>query len=502
MSEKITPRAETWDADKAQHEQDKFEQAVYGNAGKTLFTERAKMRVETGDQYYQHMADMADRDDAYDTIDDGRLDSIDRAIQADPSLRRAAMIADNIRVLGDETVSVKDADKKLERHKALQDKLEELLLAYDQSSDAHTVQKEEIVGRIINRTVEAPEGEVSPDESDTSSDQEKQDAGKTKFEVGQRVTVRRTSGDLEDDWTVSGVVDGVVTVTKPSDKEGASLVKRIAIDELADLQEDQASKEDDESGVIAESETGELSADSTSGSEHVVDTGDDLEDIEIVDTADGSEDSEDGATTVDTRGRGARAIAEGRRLLQNWRHPFVYLRASMNTAAVARAEARANGELSNNRRRNIIAGVVAGAAIAGMALWLGSKGHDGNSTWNDIAGGAGKKLAEAGKKAADAKQKINEAGGGTSTVMDTYVTIPKGGSYIHDVLGHLGVKNPDQTYMEYVKTHGGTAKDILLGDTTYHINSDLAGTNDGIGAPGRYQVDPDFMSWLKSEGKI
>lgn len=189
MSEKFTPRADDWDEKKAQHEAAQFDQAVYGNAGTTLFTDRAKKRAETGDAYVEHMANMSERPDDYDSIDDGRTDSVDRDIQADARLRRAAMIAKNIRELGSQQVQVSEAEAASQRYADLQDKLNDLLVSYDSDATIHPVQKEEIINRIIDMTAgengadksysdndSTPGTEVRELTDDSDSDEDKNDA--------------------------------------------------------------------------------------------------------------------------------------------------------------------------------------------------------------------------------------------------------------------------------------------------------------------------------------
>ncbi|OGK19342.1 hypothetical protein A3G67_00365 [Candidatus Roizmanbacteria bacterium RIFCSPLOWO2_12_FULL_40_12] len=61
------------------------------------------------------------------------------------------------------------------------------------------------------------------------------------YKVGDKITIRRTSGEVEDDWTLISAEDGKVKVVK-TDAEGRTLKKKISIDEFRDLQR---SPEDD-----------------------------------------------------------------------------------------------------------------------------------------------------------------------------------------------------------------------------------------------------------------
>jgi hypothetical protein len=158
MSEKVTrtnPRLENFEANKLAHETEQFEHALYGDAGATDFSDEARRRIEEADAYEQHLIALSERKDD-EEIDPEYKDSIDRAIESDPALRRMATLADEIRTIGVTEVS-SDTEKQLTRmHKDKEDKLEELLLAYSESDVSNIESKEDIINRIIERTSAEP----------------------------------------------------------------------------------------------------------------------------------------------------------------------------------------------------------------------------------------------------------------------------------------------------------------------------------------------------------
>lgn len=158
MSEKVArtnPRLENFEANKLAHETEQFEHALYGDAGTTDFSDEARRRIEEADAYEQHLVALSERK-GDEEVDSEYKDSIDRAIESDPALRRMAALADEIRTIGATEVS-SDTEKQLTRmHKDKEDKLEELLLAYSESDVSSIESKEDTINRIINRTSAEP----------------------------------------------------------------------------------------------------------------------------------------------------------------------------------------------------------------------------------------------------------------------------------------------------------------------------------------------------------
>lgn len=157
----MSERFNNWDANKAAHERAQYEDAVYGEAGKTDFSDTARTRVEEGDVYVDAQEARANRADDYDVMEnDPRADRIDRVIAGDPILRRATQIADRIR-----TADAKALERDPQLITSLEDKLQDILVEYQESGAAHDAEKDEVFNRIIDRTRNA-----APDEGDGPED--------------------------------------------------------------------------------------------------------------------------------------------------------------------------------------------------------------------------------------------------------------------------------------------------------------------------------------------
>jgi hypothetical protein len=296
------PRLENFEANKAAHEQAQYEDALYGEAGVTDFSDEAKKRLHEADAYEQHLESMADRGEDYDAVaanlENGDYkDAIDRQIATDPNLRRMEMLAKSIASANATEVTPENADRLPVVVKDKEDKLQELMIAFNETSELDSADKDEIMRRIIDMTeqsaasdtasasknqeaastagtetaeqeqvaepatesvpVDTPanEGEsleeyearygvnpnlaidpnempiAMPDMSGINPEQEQQ----MEFTIGDIVRVRRTSGEVEDDWQVLGVSannpDGRVVVGK----DGVG-TKRLSWQELVDMQ--------------------------------------------------------------------------------------------------------------------------------------------------------------------------------------------------------------------------------------------------------------------------
>lgn len=130
-------------------------------------SERIDVNAAFDPELRQAQKDMDDYVNSRPETDEGAVDvletqgtyddAIDRAIAADPRLRRMAMLANEIREIGDKTVTVKDAEQLSRMHNDKQDKLAELLQEYQDSDSAPEIEsKDDVINRIINRTEEAP----------------------------------------------------------------------------------------------------------------------------------------------------------------------------------------------------------------------------------------------------------------------------------------------------------------------------------------------------------
>lgn len=413
----MSERLNSWDANQAAHDRERFEDELFGEAGKSDFSEEARTRAEEAGAYEDHLESVQGRGDDYDVMSDGRMDSVDRDIQADPRLRRAAMIASNVRELGNREISSADADQLSERYEELQDKLADLLSDFDTDSTLHQIQKEEIMSRIIDMTTEAPAdsatNESLPVEHAVADSQETSAENKPTDEEGS-TNEKVADDEVADDKGAAEDIDDNDTNEMPKMIEDEIRAKRAKMVQEGIAALDVGNMSDDDivaynlvekppvrrpivpatvinkegNGSTAETtdtqhETGsELGVQDTLPGFEDVDMGEDIEDL----PEDGGEKTQDLGGQImgmgtnpddeERQGFGRRMREEARGFMKNWRHPVAYLAARNQTARFARAEARANGEYNGNRRRNIIAGVFAGAALTGAVLWMRYQGHD------------------------------------------------------------------------------------------------------------------------------
>jgi hypothetical protein len=216
-------RLDNFEANKAAHDQEAFEKKVYGNAGTTLFNERALRRVEEGATYETHMeqfaaddrsafdrgldrlesgevegafdrehADAIAENEAFDARNVAHEDEVAATIEASPELRRMVAMARDIAELKNRQVSDDNADMLVDRLKDKEDKLNELLIAYSETEGA----SDEIIDSIIDSTesietkstseaepaTEASES-VEAAESSDGADRSKVDASRADEEV-------------------------------------------------------------------------------------------------------------------------------------------------------------------------------------------------------------------------------------------------------------------------------------------------------------------------------
>jgi len=196
------PRLDDFEANKAAHEREQFENELYADAGKGDFSDEARKRVEEADAYERHMEELAKRertplnDDnsaeairaridasykfdadhpesrAYDQEWDdaiaendrhdadkmneefdakAKADAIEAKIAADPKLRRMNYLAEQIAELRNKPVD-ENADDDIIRLKGLEDNLESYLSKYAESDDFDA----ELADLMIERSAAAP----------------------------------------------------------------------------------------------------------------------------------------------------------------------------------------------------------------------------------------------------------------------------------------------------------------------------------------------------------
>lgn len=177
MSEKLpasNPRLANFEANKAARDKNEWEQNLYGDAGVHDFSDDAKKRIEEADAYERHMAALADRDTEATSFDDlenqpsaGYEAEVEAAyaenetfdeqqaqaerdqkehdlvlsqaledkFAADPKLRFMNGIAAEIADLRNKEVAGETADDDVRRMGELEDRLQELLVAYAERPD-------------------------------------------------------------------------------------------------------------------------------------------------------------------------------------------------------------------------------------------------------------------------------------------------------------------------------------------------------------------------------
>lgn len=185
------PRLDNFEANKASHEQATFEMSVYGGeAGVSDFSAEANARLSDGFVYETHMEQLAtekrsdyDRglarledgeisgaydvelDDAYtenEAFDDNKVSAeqalVDK-IADSPALRRMQNMAHEIARIRNTHISETTADSLVRSMQDKEDKLNELLVAYSETSHAD----EAIIDRIIESTIQPEDTVVSTD---------------------------------------------------------------------------------------------------------------------------------------------------------------------------------------------------------------------------------------------------------------------------------------------------------------------------------------------------
>lgn len=223
--------------------------------------------------------------------------------------------------------------------------------------------------------------------------------------------------------------------------------------------------------------TGNGDGPEASGGDTAVDMGDDIEELDESSADEGPRDEIMGMGTGsnEKQGRWKRLRYEAGRFMKNWRHPLAYLFARNQQAIHDRAKARANGEYKGNRRRAIIAGVVAGAALAGagVAIWLRSQGHEVPTDGGGFVGHIPAPQGHEGDIILPAAETVHvNHGDGEIRVVQT-------------VLKNHGI-SVDPTAAQHIGEYAGV--DLLQADGNY--NDALSTLNRVGGSAGEYQTQP------------
>lgn len=260
MSERIPfssadDRLKNWEASQAAHEAAQYEEEMYGEAGKTNFSETARQRLNEASEYEKHLQSMQERGDEYDafeaTLDAAEggehLDAIDRTIVADKSLRRMQRMASEVADLYATEVTA-DNEKTLSRRlKDKEDKLEELLVKFNDESTLSTSEKDDIIRRIIDSS-DRSEPTLAPEagaEATTDADDlvEKEDAAST-ADTAESGTDASDKPEKAAETPIEPYdVEADIEATKQQLKDAADKKAEDAIDQIKNSEQAKADRE-------------------------------------------------------------------------------------------------------------------------------------------------------------------------------------------------------------------------------------------------------------------
>lgn len=483
-------RLDNFDDNKRAHEQATFEASLYGDAGSSDFSDEARKRVEEADAYERRLEEIAQRpnydpaskegsatrrsefidqladlemqpspgyerewNEAVADIERERTEKetaearLESVMQADKHVRQMVMIANNIAEIGSTQVTPENDTRLSQELKDKEDRLEELLLKFSETSDMTEDDKQAVMDRIIDMTqtkaAPAPTQEVAVD----GANAEEQDA------------------ENNEESVTDGPEAGSDNEAAPDDSSVEAEEKQPSVDEMFDdvtarlnaeaKKLEQAAAEQRNGTDQAKADRELLESTSTDGLEAVDDVADDDED-ELVST--------DGLESVDAPS--AKTAHEGESLEEyearngveagggdddaehkddslederrSRRGRWDRLKYMLTPAGFAdemrhrrsqRAEARSNDseyEDSDERnKRSRMTLVVGGAAVlaAGVGGYYmmkyggdaGPRFSSGNGNWfNDMLGDAQDTIRDAAEQAKDTAAAETKPGGGGS----------------------------------------------------------------------------------------
>jgi len=215
-------------------------------------------------------------------------------------------------------------------------------------------------------------------EAKQTTDDEKE--AEEEFVFGRKVSVQRTSGDIEDDWTVRSASGDTVEVVKDDPESGDVFVKSVPRDELMKLnneEEDSDSSETQEGESLAEYEARQLGGDNTeTGADDLEIIGDtkpspSADDLEMIEDDEEDQDQPKNRRTLRDRARRVRNMATPAGL-----------------AAEMSARAYTRNERGPRSRFNKITRGLGGAALligGGILLMKGHNVFDGGGNGADVA---------------------------------------------------------------------------------------------------------------------
>jgi predicted house-cleaning noncanonical NTP pyrophosphatase (MazG superfamily) len=129
-------------AERAQRERDEFDRHLYGKAGTSDFSDKARKRVTEADAYEKHLQELAEASAGTEETMPSESDALRRqenalseAFQANPQLRRIDLLSQQIHELKDKQVDEASAIRDSDRLINLENKLNEMLVEYSESPE-------------------------------------------------------------------------------------------------------------------------------------------------------------------------------------------------------------------------------------------------------------------------------------------------------------------------------------------------------------------------------
>jgi len=427
------------------------------------------------------------RDDHYD-------ETLEQGDYSGESLEQLARRVAQARAEGDKTRAMDAEEAFFNKFAAYSDKYgweEE-----DGSADGPHVDKDAKLGRrtIDDRLERYTKIMYGEEESTNSADNEIEPTAEHEFVIGDTVRVKRTSGDIEDDWKVSEISeDGkTVIVRKPAPDGNGVLRKDISVGELRNLQKDGLDN-DSQNDISVTDLTPEPALENesqeeyearhgvqpTSGEETPFTTSDQDELQERL--------SADDLEILDEEGNSASSSADDleeipvdrRSRLQRLRNALTPAGAAAEASAWAATRRERNDGSERTKRQKMLAGfVLFGGAIAGGLLLM--KGHDIFSHSHGSHSGSGDHSGQ--NWWSDLLPKQQSTGGATS---ETIRVNPGDGEIkvLQHILANHGV-HVDTTQAQHIGEHANL-HDILQSDHSYaHSGSSM----DRIGDVGTFKI--------------
>jgi hypothetical protein len=182
FSNEAQNRLEAFDADKKVQENNLYWESLVGDAGKTDFSDDARQRLLDAQAYHEHRLVMESREDNYNPMDHEttsaaferewdaaiaenedrdnalaeKVNTLDAKLAANPKLRRIQMMANDVDQLRDRIFNAENVERREQILAAKEDKLEELLLAYENESNESPSDRYEILDYALTGHVAAP----------------------------------------------------------------------------------------------------------------------------------------------------------------------------------------------------------------------------------------------------------------------------------------------------------------------------------------------------------